>query len=288
MPFIEDGLAAGQPVAAAVPGPRLQVLRDALGGTAEQVRLIDMAEAGRNPGRIIAEVLCAFADAHPDRQVRIVGEPIWPGRTVIEYPACVQHEALINPAFGGRNVTIVCPYDADRLDEQILSDARVTHPELWENGRHQRSRHYAPTLVLDRYNQPLPIAADNAFAYVARIPADLPAVRHFAADTAQRFGSPADLIEDLKSICTELVSNSLIHTATGESRVRIWRTENGLTCEVADTGTIDDPLVGRRPADPLQRGGRGLLLVNQLADLVRVHTAPDETTIQVYLRFRPD
>ena len=29
-----------------------------------------------------------------------------------EYPACAQHEALINHAFDGLDVAIVCPYDA--------------------------------------------------------------------------------------------------------------------------------------------------------------------------------
>jgi hypothetical protein len=32
------------------------------------------------------------------------------------------------------------------------------------------------------------------------------------------------------------------------------------------------------------RGGRGILMVNHLADLVRVHTGPDGTSIRVYMR----
>ena len=98
------------------PAPRLRLLHDALGADAERVQLLDMTVAGRNPGRIIAEVLLATAAAHPDRHVRIIGEPIWPGRSEIEYPACVQHEALINLAFRGRRATILCPYDVAGLD----------------------------------------------------------------------------------------------------------------------------------------------------------------------------
>jgi len=103
IPFIREGLAAGEPVAAAVPSARLRLLCEALGDLAAQVRLVDMSVAGRNPGRIIAEVLRAAVDAHPDRHVRVIGEPIWPGRSDLEYPACVQHEALINMAFAGRS-----------------------------------------------------------------------------------------------------------------------------------------------------------------------------------------
>src|SRR5262245_66433911 len=79
VPFLRDGLAAGEPVAAAVPTGNLALLRDALGEDADQVLWRDMTEAGRNPGRIIPTVLLAFANDHPGRRVRIIGEPCWPG-----------------------------------------------------------------------------------------------------------------------------------------------------------------------------------------------------------------
>src|SRR4051812_38040295 len=65
LPFVRDGLAAGEPVAVAVPGPNLELLRAALGPDAAAVHMLDMRTVGRNPGRIIAGVLAAFADAHP-------------------------------------------------------------------------------------------------------------------------------------------------------------------------------------------------------------------------------
>jgi hypothetical protein len=51
VPFIRDGLAAGEPVAVAVPDPNLALLRDALGADAERILFRDMTVAGRNPGR---------------------------------------------------------------------------------------------------------------------------------------------------------------------------------------------------------------------------------------------
>src|SRR5690349_5948381 len=130
LPFIRDGLAAGEPVAVAVPGPHLELLRDALGADAGRVRLLDMRVVGGNPGRILPGVLLAFANAHADRRVRIIGEPIWPGRTPVEYPACAQHEALINAAFAGRAATVLCPYDTGRLDPAWIRDSYRTHPVL--------------------------------------------------------------------------------------------------------------------------------------------------------------
>jgi anti-sigma regulatory factor (Ser/Thr protein kinase) len=65
--------------------------------------------------------------------------------------------------------------------------------------------------------------------------------------------------------------------------VRIWAESGRVVCEVHDGGQLTDPLAGRRPPNPMQPGGRGLLLVHQLADLVRVHTGPEGTTIRCYL-----
>ena len=148
VPFIMEGLAAGAPVAVAVPEPRLGLLREALGEHAERIQLLDMGVAGRNPGRIIAEVLRATADAHPDEHVRIIGEPIWPGRSDTEYPACAQHEALINLAFTGRRVSILCPYDVAGLDPLVVADAASDSPgphparnDLVEPGLRARAHH---------------------------------------------------------------------------------------------------------------------------------------------------
>jgi hypothetical protein len=105
-------------------------------------------------------VLRAFADQHPYRRVRIIGEPIWPDRSPIEYPACVQHEALINTAFRGRQA-ILCPYDAHRLTTVALADAAATHPILVEHDRWWHSPDYAPDHIASSYNQPLP-APDTA------------------------------------------------------------------------------------------------------------------------------
>src|SRR5690606_41531439 len=117
---------------------------------------LDMAEAGRNPGRIIPGVLHAFADRHAAGRVRIVGEPVWPGRSAAEYPACAQHEALINLAFAGRPVSILCPYDTAGLHPVAIADARATHPVVTaRRGEHVRGD-FAPAHIVRAYNQPRP------------------------------------------------------------------------------------------------------------------------------------
>ncbi|HUQ59477.1 sensor histidine kinase [Lentzea sp.] len=282
VPFVVEGLEQGHPVAASVPARQLRLLRDALGAAADDVLLLDMEVEGRNPGRIIPAVLRRFADSHPGTHVRIIGEPIWAGRTDVEYPACAQHEALINLAFAGRDVTIACPYDTAALDEQVVTDALATHPEVWETGGRRGSDRYAPDAVVSRYNQPFDIAPD-AVALQVTTSAGIREARRFATGHADRLGLSGTRSADLALITTELVANSFRH-AGGSCLLSIWRDGTHLVCTAQDSGHLADPLAGRRPAALDQDGGRGLLLINQLADLVRVHTTPDGTTTHVFLR----
>lgn len=275
VPFVMDGLDLGQPVAVVVPGPRLRLLEKELGATASRVKLLDMTHEGRNPGRIIAGVLRRFADTYPDQHVRIVGEPVWPGRTSAEYPACVQHEALINAAFAGRDATILCPYDTEELDATVIADAHVTHPVIWADGP---SDTYAPDIALARYNQSLP---EPPSSRVVATPADVTEARRYAAREGR--GLSEERLQDLTLIVTELITNSIVHTP-GPATLAVWREGEYVICAVADPGTFADPLAGRRPADPTVPGGRGLLLVNDLADLVRVHTGQTGTQIRALLR----
>ncbi|RSN26154.1 anti-sigma regulatory factor [Amycolatopsis sp. WAC 01416] len=285
VPFIQQGLESGEPVAVSVPGPNLELLRTALGQDAERVRLLDMTEEGRNPGRIIPGVLRAFADDHTTRRVRIIGEPIWAERSELEYPACAQHEALINHAFTGREVTILCPYDVTRLDARALSDAEATHPVLIDSTGERASTRYDPDRIITGYNTPLPepalteTAGYNILDAVTGEATSLAHARAVARDQAQRAGLTDDQVADVQLVVAELLANSVDHGG-GQGRLSIWSEADGLVCEVHDTGRLTDPLAGRRPASPGQLRGRGLLLVNHLSDLVRVHTGPQGTTIR--------
>jgi anti-sigma regulatory factor (Ser/Thr protein kinase) len=284
VPFIRDGLAADQPVAVAVPPPNLEVLRSALGGDAGRVRMLDMTSVGRNPGAIIPGVLRAFVDEHDDGgRVRIVGQPIWPGRTDVEYPACVQHEALINRAFEGRDVTILCPYHTEGLAPEVLADAEATHPVVIDRTGERVSAAYAPDEVVGRWNLPLPTPPAD-FAALRFDLDGLAAVRRFVTGHAVAAGLPDERVTAVVMTVNELSTNSVVHGG-GAGTVRIWVEPGHLGCETSDAGWLTDPLAGRRPVALDGECGRGLLLVNRLADLVRVHsTAASGTTVRVYFR----
>ncbi|KNB50661.1 anti-sigma factor RsbA family regulatory protein [Streptomyces caatingaensis] len=285
--FVREGLVADEPVAVAVPRAGLELLRGELGGDAGAVRFTDMEEAGRNPGRIIPRVLRAFADAHPGRRVRIVGEPVWAGRSAAEYPACVQHEALINHAFTGRAVTILCPYDASRLPARAVADAHATHPLVIDGGRGAPSASYAPDHMVAAYNRPLPPPPRGADVLSLRFDDTLlPDARHLVVTRAAKLGLAPERWDDLALAVAELTANSVEHGG-GRGTVRVWAEGGRVVWEVSDGGHIRDPLAGRRPARDGVPGGRGLLLVHALSDLVRTYTGPDGTVTRCHLRCAP-
>lgn len=280
VPFVLEGLDRGEAVAVAVPGRNLVLVEKALEDRAAQVRLIDMGRAGRNPGGILPGLLYAFAGEHPG-PVRIVGEPIWAERTPEEYPACVQHEALINPAFAGRDLAVLCPYDSAELKPAVLADAERTHPELQDSCGSWPSPRYDPMAALADYNLPLP-APTLPVEFRFDLPRLAPA-RGFAETWASRYGLREPRRDDLVLAASELCTNSVLHGG-GEGVLRLWREAGQVVLEVCDHGTLTDPLAGRVPAPPGRPGGRGLVLVNLLADLVRVHHAPGSTRIRAFFR----
>jgi anti-sigma regulatory factor (Ser/Thr protein kinase) len=286
--FIEAGLGRAEPVLVATPPANLARLREALGPAAGLVRMLDMCQVGRNPGRILPAVLLAFARFHAGRPVRVVGEPIWAGRTHVEYPACVQHEALTNTAFAGLPAMIRCPYDISRLDRQVIGDAERTHPRLAGAEGSRRSGRYAdPVATAADFNLPLPPPPATAVT----IPvgqtdqlgrASLAGLRRFVADQARAAGLPPVRVSDATIAVNELVTNTIGH-ATGRGTLASWREDGTLVCQLTDHGHIADPLAGRLPPASDAIAGRGLFVVNQLCDLVRIHTEPGHTTIRVHV-----
>jgi len=282
VPFIDSALTAGEPVLVAVPGARIELLRAALGSQAGGVRFQDMTVAGRNPGKIIPYVLYAFVEEHAGQPVRIIGEPVWAGRSWDEYPACVQHEALTNVAFADRVASIRCPYDVRALAPDAVHDATRTHPMLVDAEACKESPCYTdPDDVVAVFNQPLPQPAEDAAALDFDASA-LSAVRAFLATHAQRIGLPRRRLSDLQLAANELATNAITHGGGG-GQVSLWRTARQVICEVRDRGRARGRLVGLVPPVPDNLGGRGLVLVNYLSDLVRVHTTPDGTAVRLYL-----
>jgi anti-sigma regulatory factor (Ser/Thr protein kinase) len=279
--FIQAGQARGDAVLIALPERKARLMRRELGEDSAQVMLVDMAELGRNPARIIPAVL-AYAAKHRDRRVCCIGEPIWPGRTAAEVQEATRHEALTNLAFRGSPVTFVCAYDSARLPGSVIADAASTHPAVIKDRQETASTRYlGPAELPRRCNRalPRPPARAEALGYCD----DLRPVRRFVASRAKCAGLTPPRIPDLVIATSELAANTLRHTGGGGT-VQVWRTSEEIICQVADTGQIADPLARyQAPSDELE-GGNGLWLVNQVCDLVQARTGPAGTTTRLHMR----
>jgi len=258
-PFIRDGLAVGETVVAALPPTRLAVLRDALGADAEGVGFVDITTAGRNPARLIPfwrDVL----DRSPDCPVRGLSEQTYPGRTAAEYDEALLHEALTDIAFATAvDFRLRCLYDASAGVDPTLAAVKTFRTAL--SGVPDGAEHWV-------------------FGF-----ADLGDVRQWVDGQASAHGLSRDRIDDLTLALHEICTNS-IRFGGAKGTLSVWIADGSLICDVADSGRIDDLLVGRvlPPLDGL--GGRGVWLANQLCDLVQLRSGDGFTQVRLHTRLR--
>jgi anti-sigma regulatory factor (Ser/Thr protein kinase) len=278
--FIEPALAANEPVAAAVPPDRGRLLRERLNGSAEKVKILDMFELGRNPGRIIPAVEGMLAERAGAR-LHYVGEPIWAGRSQEEIREATKHEALINIAWPEASISVLCPYDTRALSRGVLADAERTHPYLIRNGKTQRSRAYSGAAIPLGCDEPLPAPPSDARSLTFGV-GELTQVRSLAGEVGRDAGLSGDRLADLLLATSELGTNA-IRYGQGVGTLHAWRQGAAAICQVQDRGHITDPLAGRRRPVPLAIGGLGLWMVNQLCDLVEARTSEQGTTVRIHV-----
>ncbi|HEY7102226.1 MAG TPA: sensor histidine kinase [Mycobacteriales bacterium] len=277
VPFISDGLTAGQPVMVAIRGSRLPALRSALGTAAAEVLFVDMTELGHNPARIIPGWR-GFLDRHgaDDQPVRGVGEPIWAGRRPAELAEAQLHEALLNVAVDPDTpLWLRCPYDKDALTEAALAEAARSHPILVESGSLRGSCSYAGMQhVEDLFAAALPEPDQPAEAIA--LPAGAAEVTALVGRHAEAAGLAAERADRLALAVRELTA-----AAIPGCRLRVWTEPGALVCELHDPDPVGNPLAGRvQPADG-EPDDHGLWLANQTCDLVQVRSTPDGSTVRV-------
>jgi anti-sigma regulatory factor (Ser/Thr protein kinase) len=122
VPYLREGLELDEPIFAALPPAKIELLRGELGADAEAVEFADIEILGRNPARLIP----AWRDFLDTRAlegggIRGIGESIWPARSPAAVDECERHESLLNLAFHDVPATaILCCYDSRALDDDVL------------------------------------------------------------------------------------------------------------------------------------------------------------------------
>jgi anti-sigma regulatory factor (Ser/Thr protein kinase) len=280
VPYLEEGIGAGETVLAVLPEPRMQLVREALGSAADAVEFWAMGNVGRNPARLISAWRDFLRTCDLDRGVRGLGEPVSPDRSPAEVEECELHERLFNLAFAQeRTLTVMCPYDVGGLEDEVLQGAQRSHPVCaGPHGRSVSSRYSLEAPLEGSLSQPGRPSVSLDFGR-----ADLAMVRHFVAQCARTTGLDDRRNEDLVLAVCEVATNSIRHGG-GAGRLDIWDEDGELVCAVRDAGRIDDPLAGRERPRPDQERGRGLWIANQLCDLVQIRSGEAGTDVRLRMR----
>jgi anti-sigma regulatory factor (Ser/Thr protein kinase) len=281
--FLREAAEAGEPALAVLSAAKVDALRDALVDQSGVIRFADMAEVGSNPARIIPEWR-EFADEHRGRAIRGIGEPIWADRSPAELVECQRHESLLNLAFADRpGFHLLCPYDTGALSDDVLEEARRSHPRLRLNGDQRESdRCRSLEEVEAPFAQALPEPqADVATMVFQR--GTLGALRRLVARKARAANLRVRATDDLVLAVSEIATNSVVHGGGG-GLLRIWQEPDAVVCEVSDRGCIDSPLVGRERPASAQANGYGLWLANQVCDLVQVRSYGTGSAVRLHQR----
>ncbi|MBE8470317.1 sensor histidine kinase [Streptomyces justiciae] len=283
--FATDGLAAGDAVLAVVAARNIPLLREALGDRSRQVEFVAADDWYDYPSRTLGRYH-AYCDRHgPNRRVRVIGEPVWAGRSGFETREWMRYESLLNVAFADSPHWILCPYDTRRLPALVVETAARTHPELDDGSI---SSVYAdPAHFYAECDAHCPDQVPGAADRIPITRDGSAAVRRAVAAYARRAGLPEQRTYDLVAAAHETVVNVLRHGG-GRGVVRLHGDQDHLICEISDEGAhTSSPLPdfpGHLPPEPRAPNGHGLWLVRQLTDLVTERLDPAGSVVRLYFR----
>lgn len=132
IPFLVEGITRSDCVLAVTGRRCMGLLRDALGENATHVEFFDLSEWYVSL-RGAASGYRSFMKEQFERGapwIRIIGEPVWTGRSEAEFAEWFRYESMINLSFASSPATIVCTYDARSVPDTVLDSARRAHPQL--------------------------------------------------------------------------------------------------------------------------------------------------------------
>jgi anti-sigma regulatory factor (Ser/Thr protein kinase) len=271
LPFIEEGVAAGEPALVAVRAANIENLRDALGREPEGVTLLSTEEWYETSARS-RDKFMRWANERVDAgRVRLIGEPPWAVDNDAQVRDWARYESVVNVAFERLPVSFVCAFDARRLPPEIVEHARRTHPEIvGPHGSSPSEAYESPRMFcrgLDtRVHRP---KAEPSVLLDFNL-ADLHRVRRTVATMAVRSGLSGSRADELALAVNEIASNAVVH-GRPPATLRIWHGEGELICEVSDAGDgIKDALAGQLTPPPDGIGGRGIWLTRMLSDAVEI------------------
>ncbi|MEU7871888.1 sensor histidine kinase [Dactylosporangium sp. NPDC049140] len=281
LPFLREGVAAGEPTVSIFGERNQRLLRAAL-GEGSGVRFIDGGPHYLRPASAIRshrEMLAGYV-AGGAAQIRIAGDVPHPG-VGVPWEWWARYEAAANEVYDEFPMYGLCPYDTRTAPPEVLEDVRRTHTHVVTadgdrrpSPLYVRPRDFLATAVAP-WTLPLQ-AAPPALELADPSPAQ---GRHAVGVLQLIAGLGDEERQGLELSVTEVVTNATRHGAS-PVRLRGWAEPGRIVVAVTDAGPGPaDPAAGLMPAGG--PGGLGLWLTHQLCAYVSLHHGPDGFTIRL-------
>lgn len=143
-PFIREGIERSDALLVVTTPRLLKVIRREVGAGIERGKLVAAADWYSTPLKTLRRYR-GFVDdslAAGSKWVRIVGEPVWAGRSAAEVREWSRYESIINLSLAAAPATIICPYDSRSVPANVMHDAECTHSEFAHAGGSEPSPSY--------------------------------------------------------------------------------------------------------------------------------------------------
>jgi AcrR family transcriptional regulator len=273
VPFLRDGLTAGETALAVLTPEKTTLLRKALGEDAQRVQFSDSIAHYRRPANALAEFRRRLDEELPqpgEGLVRVIAEiPFTPSPA--EHAEWTGYESVVNQALADYPVWIICGYDTRTVPEDVVAEALCLHPFVSTGGTREPNPRYtgAEEPVQHRYEPALggrePLAELTVGAE-----GDLHDLRRVLTGAARAAGLEPQIVDDVAVAVCELVRDGLRH-GEGDALVRVSREGARLHCEVTESDA--------RPSSPGVRIGPAIARL--VSERVEVASAAGTRTVRL-------
>jgi anti-sigma regulatory factor (Ser/Thr protein kinase) len=290
VPYLEEGLRAGDTVALSASPETVRLISRAVGEPAAQIVLDPQITLGDTRPPDAITVIGRYAEEAAARGARFRGlAEVDFGPEPADWREGERWESAYNRLSRGLAALTMCVYDRRRLPAPVVDGAAATHPfrlrgQAWSpNPDFRDPAEFVPSLPWPR--EPL---EETAPVLVVHDAPRLPDLRHRLFDVIQVYVRDSEQREDLRLATGEIAANAFRHGSRPVS-ARVWADARRMVCEITDSGSsFEDPFAGFMPAHgpDLGRGGMGLWLARKLWDHVDLIRRPQGFTVRLSTRLR--
>jgi anti-sigma regulatory factor (Ser/Thr protein kinase) len=295
LPFLDEGLRAGDLVALTCPPDTVDLLSRELGEKAAAVESEPRISllGSRAPDaltmcrRYLERAIERGGDGGSGR-LRVLAEVDF-GDDPADWREGQRFESVYNRLLGEAPVSAICLYDRRRLPAPVLDSAVATHPQLvrgttWSaSAGFQDPGVYVPSLPVPRSS-----AEDGDPVFAVRNAPTLAGLRHQLGAVLATLVPDREQLGDLHLAAAEIAANAFRHGVRPVS-AQVWADDGMLVCVISDRGTsYRDPFSGFAPAHglDLSLGGMGLWLARKLWDHVDVLPTDQGLSVRLSTRLR--